>query len=197
MSERQGQQGGWVWYGGRLCVDFVNTRKERYGPGRELLNSPGDLVAWMLAAHLTASPVTITDDQLRQARELREAIDVGIQATVAQAAFPAAATEALNSWLSRAGDYPPRLHLHNGVPQLQPTASPSDATAALYQVAHDAAELLGTDTRTRLRICQGTHCSARFVDHSAGQRRRWCQMTVCGNRAKATTHRHTTRPHSA
>ena len=56
-------------------------------------------------------------------------------------------------------------------------------------IAADAAELLGTDLRERLRICPGPGCRGRFLDDSPAGRRRWCSMAVCGNRNKAAMHR--------
>jgi predicted RNA-binding Zn ribbon-like protein len=37
----------------------------------------------------------------------------------------------------------------------------------------------------RLRICEGPNCSWVFLDVSKAGRRRWCDMAVCGNSAKA------------
>ena len=60
---------------------------------------------------------------------------------------------------------------------------------ALALIAADAAELLGTELRERLRICPGPGCRGRFLDDSPAGRRRWCSMAVCGNRSKAAVHR--------
>jgi predicted RNA-binding Zn ribbon-like protein len=73
-------------------------------------------------------------------------------------------------------------------------ASPRDpdVRAALASIALDAAQLVGGDLRDRLRICPGPRCGGRFLDRSAGGRRRWCSMAVCGNRSKASSHRNST-----
>ncbi len=56
-------------------------------------------------------------------------------------------------------------------------------------IAADAAQLLGTGLRERLRICPGPGCRGRFLDDSPAGRRRWCSMAVCGNRSKAAAYR--------
>jgi len=43
-------------------------------------------------------------------------------------------------------------------------------------------DLLVSDDATRVRACPGHGCGWLFLDGSG--RRRWCQMAVCGNRAK-------------
>jgi predicted RNA-binding Zn ribbon-like protein len=45
--------------------------------------------------------------------------------------------------------------------------------------------------RPRIGACPGTGCGWLFVDTSG--RRRWCQMAVCGNRAKQAAHARRTR----
>lgn len=43
--------------------------------------------------------------------------------------------------------------------------------------------------RSRLRECEAPQCRMLYLDATAGGRRRWCSMRVCGNRAKAARHR--------
>ena len=59
----------------------------------------------------------------------------------------------------------------------------------LWPVAQSAAELLVQGSLERIRECpgQGT-CGWLFLDLSKNASRRWCDMRVCGNRAKARRH---------
>lgn len=50
-------------------------------------------------------------------------------------------------------------------------------------VAHSALSLLDEDRTGRIRICG--NCGWLFLDRSRNGSRRWCDMTVCGNRRKA------------
>lgn len=54
--------------------------------------------------------------------------------------------------------------------------------------AHSALSLLAAETRKRLRICG--NCGWLFIDRSKNRSRIWCDMTVCGNRQKASRHYH-------
>ena len=40
-----------------------------------------------------------------------------------------------------------------------------------------------------VRACEGVGCTLLFYDRTKGHARRWCSMSVCGNRAKAAAHR--------
>ncbi len=37
---------------------------------------------------------------------------------------------------------------------------------------------------TRIKQCQGEKCGWLFLDTTKNKSRRWCEMEVCGNRAK-------------
>ena len=50
------------------------------------------------------------------------------------------------------------------------------------------AELTGGNPE-RIRICDNDRCRWVFYDTSRTGRRRWCDMSTCGNRAKAARHR--------
>ena len=43
--------------------------------------------------------------------------------------------------------------------------------------------------RARIRICANPACRAYFHDRSQAGRRRWCDMTRCGNVAKVQRYR--------
>ena len=59
----------------------------------------------------------------------------------------------------------------------------------LWPVAWSAAELLAQGPLERIRECPGQDtCGWLFLDLSKNASRRWCDMRVCGNRAKARRH---------
>jgi predicted RNA-binding Zn ribbon-like protein len=184
----------WVWYGGRPSLDFVNTRRNREA-GRadevaEYLRGPEDFTAWLSAAGLCPAGVSPALDEatFAGALALREAISALVTATVVGDSAPAAAVRCVNTWLALRPQRPV-LHLEAGVPVLGPAPAARTPRGVLAMIAADAAELLGTDLRERLRICPGPGCRGRFLDDSPAGRRRWCSMAVCGNRNKAAMHR--------
>src|SRR5215217_7717165 len=73
----------WYWLGGRPSVDFANTLRERWRRRVETLVTPDDLALWLVRAGLLAAPQPVKRSVLRDARELREAIDAGLAAAVA------------------------------------------------------------------------------------------------------------------
>jgi predicted RNA-binding Zn ribbon-like protein len=54
----------------------------------------------------------------------------------------------------------------------------------LWPIARDAAELLASERLEYVRACASKTCEWLFLDESKNHRRRWCDMTKCGNRAK-------------
>jgi predicted RNA-binding Zn ribbon-like protein len=58
----------------------------------------------------------------------------------------------------------------------------------LAPVLWAAADLLLNAARRRIRHCANERCLWLFVDESKNGARRWCDMTSCGNRAKARRH---------
>jgi predicted RNA-binding Zn ribbon-like protein len=56
--------------------------------------------------------------------------------------------------------------------------------AALGPIALAAVELFTKGDFSRIKECGGHACGWLFYDTSKNNRRRWCEMEVCGNRAK-------------
>jgi predicted RNA-binding Zn ribbon-like protein len=63
-----------------------------------------------------------------------------------------------------------------------------DLDRVLWPAVVSAAELLTSDDLGRVRECASERCAWLFLDRSKNQSRRWCDMTVCGNRSKARRH---------
>lgn len=177
----------WYWLGGRLAVDFVNTLRERRRRRVDCLPRPSDLAEWLVQAGLLDRPAPVSAEVLTQARSLREAIDAAIVATVARQRPPAKTTEEIDAWLPRALAVP-RLRLGPAEAVLREEREPDPILRALGGLALDAATMLGTAQRDRLRVCAGG-CGARLYDRSPAGRRSWCSMRTCGNAAKARRHR--------
>jgi predicted RNA-binding Zn ribbon-like protein len=63
------------------------------------------------------------------------------------------------------------------------------ADALLLPIAHAIANFLTSEDLTRVKACEKSPCTLYFLDRTRGQVRRWCSMTVCGNRAKQALYR--------
>ncbi|MGR9231269.1 CGNR zinc finger domain-containing protein [Rhizobium leguminosarum] len=62
-------------------------------------------------------------------------------------------------------------------------ASPGSMAAA---TAHSVLRLIAMPDPQRMKICG--NCGWLFIDRSKNRSRAWCDMAVCGNRAKANRH---------
>jgi predicted RNA-binding Zn ribbon-like protein len=51
------------------------------------------------------------------------------------------------------------------------------------------AQLVCDEDFQKVKACEGHRCTLIFVDRTRGRARRWCSMSVCGNRAKQAAHR--------
>jgi predicted RNA-binding Zn ribbon-like protein len=180
----------WYWLGGRPALDFVNTRRERWRRDVECLLSVDEVVVWLVRAGLLPQATRAPASVLAEARELREAIDVGVRAAVAGRAPDPAAVALIDDWLTLAGSRPALVAGRDGRPLLAERPRAESPRRALGMVAYDAARMLGIPAeRARVRICGSDTCSARFYDRSPAGARRWCSMALCGNQNKARRYR--------
>ena len=59
----------------------------------------------------------------------------------------------------------------------------------MIPVVESAADALIAGELARVRRCADVRCMRVFYDTTKNGRRRWCDMSTCGNRAKAARHR--------
>jgi predicted RNA-binding Zn ribbon-like protein len=67
---------------------------------------------------------------------------------------------------------------------LKADAAADDLASPLAPVIQSAIELLTSPDVDRLRSCAADTCEWLFLDTTKNRTRRWCDMKVCGNRAK-------------
>uniref|UniRef100_UPI0023F6E3F2 CGNR zinc finger domain-containing protein n=1 Tax=Caballeronia sp. BR00000012568055 TaxID=2918761 RepID=UPI0023F6E3F2 len=65
----------------------------------------------------------------------------------------------------------------------------STPDSLLMPVVEALARLISEEDFTMVKQCEGHACTLLFADHTRGHARRWCSMSVCGNRAKVAAHR--------
>ena len=194
---------GWAFEltGGRLCLDLANTRDERgTDHPRELLPRYEDLLNWgvqarairpadaaALRGHAVSRQIAASE-ALRRATEVREAIFRLFSALADGLEAPPDALTVLNRSLSEAlGKRCLGRHGRRLVWEWRQAARP-ELDQVLWPVILSAADLLTSSDLDRVRRCAGTGCAWLFIDTSKNRTRRWCDMSVCGNRAKAKRH---------
>jgi predicted RNA-binding Zn ribbon-like protein len=170
---------------GSSALDLAVTLRRRASEPVELLVTAGDAARWLQAARLIDETRPLEDADLRELRELRDAIYRIGYAAVANRAPSTRDLHLLNKMAQR-GDAVPQLNEDWSL-----RTSGADAlNAALATLARDAIALFGdSQQRAHLRTCEQDDCAGLFLDRSRGERRRWCSMARCGSRAKVAAFR--------
>lgn len=183
--------------GGVTCLDFVNTVDPRHDDKRDdCLRSYPQLLRWAAEARLlTAEEYSalegrsqqepgLADAVHRRALELREALyrlftaEPPMQGDLARLTDEVHRAWAMAKLARTAGGWAWRWD------------TPVELDRVLWPIAQSGAELLTSSQVGRVRECEGHNgCGWLFLDTSKNGRRRWCDMRVCGNRAKARRHR--------
>jgi predicted RNA-binding Zn ribbon-like protein len=162
---------------------FVNTIDLE--EGAEELTGPDELAGWLMQHGLAPAGLHATADDLEHAIALREALRSVLLAHNADAFVHADAASELDGAAGRA-----RLRLRfdkQGSGTLEPEARGVDgALGRLLAVVHRSA---AAGTWTRLKACRDETCAWAFYDHTKNRSGTWCNMAICGNRAKARAYR--------
>jgi predicted RNA-binding Zn ribbon-like protein len=165
----------------RPVLDFLPTIAERGAIEEEKLQSEPDLADWIEESGIVDTAPPVTPQDLERAKALREAM-FRLVATLINHQTPSATDCALVNAAADAS--PPVLRLDDdGLHRC------GDADAVLALLARDCLDLFDSPDRAALHWCADASCTRPFIDRSRGQRRRWCGMKGCGDRAKAAAYR--------
>jgi predicted RNA-binding Zn ribbon-like protein len=189
-----------VLIGNDGCLDFVNTEGMQKGQRVDFLSEFPDLVAWLSATHLLG--LAETNEAIRrwagtsggaralvEARKLRASLRQMLEQIARGRPIAASTVETINALLARPLGHGELVRTRDGfVRQLRfGLRAPGDL---LVPVAKAASDFLCHADFSLVRKCENPPCLRYFYDLSKNHARRWCSMTVCGNRMKvAAFHR--------
>ena len=179
------------------ALDFVNTLEYDKGLPDEHLTDVPTAVLWlqehallhreMVGPLLERYKGGDEETLLQRIRRLRGALRELLDATVDERPPEGSALREVNKALRAqylielvpASDGVSLDHRHEGDP----------ISGAMARIAEAVARELTQGESKRMRICANDECRWVFRDFSPAGRRKWCDMSTCGNRAKAARHR--------
>jgi predicted RNA-binding Zn ribbon-like protein len=177
--------------GGHPALDFCNTWAgwgQPPAPNREWLNKYETFALWAAYADLIDSTdaARLRRTARRKTAEARRMLGeahrlrTAIHAAVCDPSDLSALSR-ITGQVRKAGEVSrlrpgPGAHARWEIPPSVGLALP------LLAVARSAGELLTSDVLRAVKSCPGDDCGWMFID--TRDRRRWCSMSSCGNRAK-------------
>ena len=177
------------------CLDLINTIELTDGVPEDRLPTASDAIAWLSGRSL-AHEEALRDAAARgrtdvawlaRVHETRAALREVWDAAVEGRSVDPGSVETLNHVLAHA----PHAQLQAALAGVAVGhRHDRDVTAeALARVAEPLVAAIAAGETGRFRVCANDGCRWVFEDTSRGGRRRWCDMSSCGNRAKVRRYR--------
>ena len=165
-----------------LVHAFTNTVDIE--PGVEELGGPEELRDWLLERSLVSPEDPVTARDLREAIDLRTSLRAILSAHDGTGLSPRELS-AINDAVAR---FPLTVAFD---PDANPRIAPADSgvKGALGEIIAGIVIAISNGTWPRLKSCARESCRWVFYDHSKNRSKRWCSMTVCGNRTKTKAYR--------
>jgi len=169
----------------RLVESFLNSVD--VATGRDELGSAGRFGAWLVVHQRADHSVTVSEDELALARDLRDALRAELRSYNADDPTDPARRNALVRLDALAFRVPLRARVAEDGTWLAPAADGvlgvlGELLAAVVLADHDG-------SLRRLKICRSDGCQQAFYDWSKNGSRCWCSMQTCGNRSKTRAYR--------
>ena len=166
-----------------LVIDFVNTLDPDVPA--DAFATPEGLGAWLESRGLLdAADLPLREGDRREALQLRDAL---LALMLAHNGMPADAQAARElDRVARRGGLGVQFRSDGSAP-LAPRGE--GFAAALAAVVVPAAEAVRDGSWQRVKACRADDCRWAFYDRSRNRSGVWCDMAVCGNRAKVRAYR--------
>ena len=183
--------------GGVLCLDFVNSVEDRLAQVQaDMLNSYADLLTWgehagLISKAMRQRLLRLAAQRPEQARavfaqaiEFREALYRILATRLRNKPTKALDLALLNSALARARPHE-RIEPRGSTYGWTWQADDQELDQVVWPIVRSAADLLLSEQLSQVGTCLNQTCGWLFLDTSRNHSRRWCDMSDCGNRAKA------------
>jgi predicted RNA-binding Zn ribbon-like protein len=161
-----------------LVRAFINTA--RLDRGDDDFDLPDDLRRWLVGHDLLAVSGDVGDGDLVVAVAVREALRDLAGANTGR--VPSDAACATLDALSEASGLRPHFE-PGGTVALAPRAA--GVGGALGRLIGIVVAAVGSGDWTRLKTCRNPACRWAFYDSTRNRSGAWCDMAVCGSRAKS------------
>ena len=181
-----------------LCLDFINTQIVQGGQLVDLLGNFSDLVGWLAAVQVLDA--TQAEEAIRRwdntlegqhvfghALAFRSVLREMVKQIVAGKPVSPVAVEEINKPLC----YHIRYSEVIQGPDRFTTSSHTEfdeAVHVLTPIAEAASDLLCHADFSLIKKCENPECILYFYDTSKNHARRWCSMSMCGNRMKVAAY---------
>jgi len=163
-----------------LPLDLLNTQWIERGQLQDLLVTVAGVRTWLRSARISPDGIVPpASEEVRRA--LRHARQV-IQAVAEQPSSPQA-LDAFNGLLAHGR----RERMLTAAAPVDRVVMDSPEWTVPWLAADEYVDLLLTRP-DRIKRCVHPECVLWYLDTSRSGTRRWCSMSVCGNRIKATRH---------
>jgi predicted RNA-binding Zn ribbon-like protein len=170
------------------CLDLINSIEYTDGVPQDHIPAADDAITFLASRHLAhedalraqaAARPAAWLDRVRVARgALREVWDAAVEGRTVRGG----AVDTLNGVLAHAPH--PTLRATLAGVAVDHRHEDDVVAEALARVAEPLVAAIAAGDTARFRICANDGCRWVFEDTSRGGRRRWCDMSSCGNRAK-------------
>jgi predicted RNA-binding Zn ribbon-like protein len=183
--------------GGDVSLDFVNTVDVRPTENPdELLPTYAELFSWAKQARLITRMQELNllkkaarnpgeaEAARKSAIALRELLFQIFAHAIDDETIPEALLTKWNRYVQRTMDHYELVTGKEGF-EWRSNADPLDFDSFQWPIVHSAVALLTGPDKDKLRRCAQDYCDWLFLDESRRGNRRWCDMSICGNRAKA------------
>jgi predicted RNA-binding Zn ribbon-like protein len=196
---------GFLFVANRRILDLLNTKPVLAGGPTELLSDVRALERWLITSGMVTSPKSRAIVRswrhsseaaafLEQLIAFRERLRAAVTRLESGGSPTDAFLAEVNSLLLQ---YPLRTSLHrrDGKIIRETIVEPREPADLWAPIIDGTADLLAETATSRIRKCE--LCVVHFFDTSKKGSRRWCSMSICGNKLKVAAYQRRKRGNNA
>ena len=192
-----GETRSFRFVGEHLALDFVNTRTVEREGVVEALPTFASALAWFRAAEILSATAERSllrhsdpgerADALRRLLAFRALVRDLLDERHRHGTLAPRHVAAINAVLAGSSGRREMIDGADGC-ELRVRYAFERPIDLLAPLAEAVADLLANEDATRIKRCGSDCCDMYFLDTSRNRSRTWCDMAVCGNRAKAANY---------